>query len=262
MNARRKLLDEIHMTLFGATDEQAEFPIVYTNAILGHATLNPEDEGLDLQPLFDKIVDYLPAPAIEPDAPTQLLVSTLGYHDYNGRIAIGRLFAGTVRRAQEVARITTDGVIQPGKLAQVFVHQGLERIEVEEVEAGEIVAVTGLPEIFIGETIADPLEPKAPHFAAKAKNVIFLFMEGGPSQLDLFDPKPELQKWNGRALPESMAKNLDLAFIKPTAKIWPCPREFKQYGQCGTELTDWTPHLATCVDDICMVRSMYTEQIT
>src|SRR5262249_55617015 len=73
----------------------------------------------------------------------------------------------------------------------------------------------------------NPLEPKAPHFAARAKNVIFLFMEGGPSQLDLFDPKPELQKWNGHPLPESMAKNLDLAFIKPTAKIWPCPREFK-----------------------------------
>jgi len=114
--------------------------------------------------------------------------------------------------------------------------------------------VEGLPRV-------NPLEPKSPHFAARAKNVIFLFMEGGPSQLDLFDPKPELQKWGGHALPESMTKNLDLAFIKPTAKIWPCPREFKRYGQCGTELTDWTPHLATCVDDICMVRSMYTEQI-
>jgi GTP-binding protein len=145
----------------GATDEQAEFPIVYTNAILGHATLNPDDEGVDLQPLFDKIVGYLPAPTIEPDAPTQLLVSTLGYDDYKGRIAIGRLFAGKIRRAQEVMRIATDGALQPGKIAQVFVHQGLERLEVEEAEAGEIVAVTGLPEIFIGETIADPIEPKA-----------------------------------------------------------------------------------------------------
>jgi GTP-binding protein len=145
----------------GATDEQAEFPIVYTNAILGHATLNPDDEGVDLQPLFDKIVGYLPAPTIEPDAPTQLLVSTLGYDDYKGRIAIGRLFAGKIRRAQEVMRIAIDGALQPGKIAQVFVHQGLERLEVEEAEAGEIVAVTGLPEIFIGETIADPIEPKA-----------------------------------------------------------------------------------------------------
>ncbi len=145
----------------GATDEQAEFPIVYTNAILGTATLNPEDEGVDLQPLFDKIVHYLPAPSIEPDAPTQLLISTLGYDDYKGRIAIGRLFAGKICRAQEDVRIATDGTIAPGKIAQVFVHQGLERLEVEEAEAGEIVAVTGLPEIFIGETIADPIEPKA-----------------------------------------------------------------------------------------------------
>jgi GTP-binding protein len=145
----------------GATDEQAEFPIVYTNAILGSATLNPDDEGVDLQPLFDKIVGYLPAPVIEPDAPTQLLISTLGYDDYKGRIAIGRLVAGQVRRAQEVIRIAVDGTHSPGKIAQVFVHQGLERLEVEEADAGEIVAVTGLPEIFIGETIADPSEPKA-----------------------------------------------------------------------------------------------------
>jgi GTP-binding protein len=145
----------------GATDDQSEFPIVYTNAILGTATLNPEDEGIDLQPLFDKIVNYLPAPVIEPDVPTQLLISTLAYDDYKGRIAIGRLFAGKIRRAQEVVRIAVDGTIGPGKIAQVFVHQGLERLEVEEVDAGEIVAVTGLPEIFIGETIADPIEPKA-----------------------------------------------------------------------------------------------------
>jgi len=145
----------------GATDEQAEFPIVYTNAITGHATLIPDDEGVDLQPLFDKIVSYLPAPTIEPDAPTRLLVSTLGYDDYKGRIAIGRLFSGNIRRAQEVVRITVNGTISPGKIAQVFVHQGLERLEVEEAEAGEIVAVTGLPEIFIGETIADPIEPQA-----------------------------------------------------------------------------------------------------
>ena len=145
----------------GATDEQAEFPIVYTNAIAGHATLTPGDEGEDLQPLFDKIVSYLPAPRIAPHAPTQLLISTLAYDDYKGRIAIGRLSAGEVRPAQEVARITVDGKILPGKIAQVFVHQGLERIEVDAAEAGEIVAVTGLPEIFIGETIADPEDPRA-----------------------------------------------------------------------------------------------------
>ena len=110
---------------------------------------------------YDTILDYVPAPAIEPDKPAQLLVTSLAYDDYKGRIAIGRLSAGTIRRAQEVVRIAVDGTIEPEKIAQVFVHQGLERLEMEEVEAGEIVAVTGLPKIFIGETIADPIEPKA-----------------------------------------------------------------------------------------------------
>ena len=96
----------------GATDEQAEFPIVYTNAILGHATLSPDDEGVDLQPLFDKIVSYLPAPTIEPNAPMQLLVSALAYDDYKGRIAIGRLSAGKIQRAQEVVRIVRDELIE------------------------------------------------------------------------------------------------------------------------------------------------------
>ena len=105
----------------------------------------------------------------------------------------------------------------------------------------------------------NPLAPKAPHFAPKAKNVIFLFMEGGPSQIDLFDPKPALQKWHGKPLPESMTKDLQLAFIKPTAAVLGSPRAFKASGQCGTEFSDWLPHTASCADDICLVRSMYTE---
>jgi hypothetical protein len=107
--------------------------------------------------------------------------------------------------------------------------------------------------------IADPLAPKKPHFPATAKNVIFLFMEGAPSQMDLFDPKPELRKWHGKPLPPSMTKDLKLAFIKPTASILGSPREFKPYGQCGMELSDILPHTATCADDICLIRSMQSE---
>ncbi len=106
---------------------------------------------------------------------------------------------------------------------------------------------------------ADPLAPKPPHFPGKAKNVIFLFQEGAPSQLDLFDPKPELQKWAGKPLPLSMTKQLKLAFIKPTAAVLASPREFKKYGQCGMDFSDFLPHTATCADDICMVRSMFTD---
>jgi hypothetical protein len=105
----------------------------------------------------------------------------------------------------------------------------------------------------------DPLAPKKPHFEPKAKSVIFLFMEGAPSQLDLFDPKPALEKIHGQALPESLTKQLKLAFIKPSAAVLASPRKFERYGQCGMELSDYIPHIASCADDICLVRSMNTE---
>jgi hypothetical protein len=99
-----------------------------------------------------------------------------------------------------------------------------------------------------------------PHFEPTAKSVIFLFMEGGPSQVDLFDPKPALQKWNGQSLPESMREGLRFAFIKPTSKIWASNRPFRPHGQSGIEMSDWLPHLSKCADDLCVVRSMYSEQ--
>jgi hypothetical protein len=106
---------------------------------------------------------------------------------------------------------------------------------------------------------ANPLEAKPPHFEPRAKNVIFLFMAGGPSQVDLFDPKPEMTKWNGQPLPGSMLEGLRFAFIKPTSKVWASPRVFTRHGACGMEFCDWLPHLATRADDICMIRSMYSD---
>jgi hypothetical protein len=105
----------------------------------------------------------------------------------------------------------------------------------------------------------DPLAPKAPHFPGKAKNVIFMFMEGAPSQMDLFDPKPALAKMSGQPLPESLVKQTKLAFIKPNASVLASPRTFTPQGQCGMELSDYIPNIASCADDICLVRSMYTE---
>src|SRR5580692_8463046 len=107
-----------------------------------------------------------------------------------------------------------------------------------------------------GAPAASPLAPKPPMFAPKAKNVIFMFMEGGPSQLDLFDPKPELEKWNGKPLPASLTKDLQLAFIKPTAAVLASPRKFTPQGKSGMVLSDWLPHLGEVADDICLVRSM------
>ncbi len=105
----------------------------------------------------------------------------------------------------------------------------------------------------------NPLAPKKPHFPGKAKRVIYMFMEGGPSQMDLFDPKPALVKWNGNSLPESYTKDLKLAFIKPTAAVLGSPRVFTKHGQSGMELSDFIPHIAKQADNLCLVRSMHTE---
>src|ERR1051326_1963202 len=105
----------------------------------------------------------------------------------------------------------------------------------------------------------NPLAPKPPHFPPKAKNVIFMFMEGGPSQMDLFDPKPALQKWSGKPLPPSMTKGLRLAFTKPNAAVLASPRTFTPYGKSGIEFSDYIPHIGSCADDLCLVGSMFTD---
>ncbi len=111
------------------------------------------------------------------------------------------------------------------------------------------------------ESGSDPMAPRKPHFEPRAKNVIFLFQAGAPSQIDLFDPKPKLHEWNGKALPESLARDLQLAFIKPTAKVLASRREFRPAGQSGIELSEWLPHTATIADDICLVRSVHGEAV-
>ncbi len=168
-NARPDFVANATFDLFielGASDEQADFPIVHTNAITGCAVIphkgQPATEaGCDLEPLFDLILKTVPKPKVDRDAPAQLLITTLAYDDYKGRIAIGRLFAGTLSKNQEVIRITAAGEHKKGRIAILFTHQGLARVEVPTVAAGDIIAITGLDDIFIGETIADPKDPRA-----------------------------------------------------------------------------------------------------
>jgi GTP-binding protein len=145
----------------GASEEQAEFRVAYTNALTGQASLNPLQLEDSLEALFELIVHEIPAPIVDLDAPTQLLVTRTAYDDYKGKIIIGRVHAGKLRKAQNVVRIAADGTITPSKIAQLFIYQGLARVEVEEAEAGEIVALAGIPEIGIGDTIADPTNPVA-----------------------------------------------------------------------------------------------------
>jgi GTP-binding protein len=144
----------------GASDEQADFPIVYTNALTQQAGLTPA-LGPDYQPLFEAILRHIPAPRVDAAAPLQMLVTTLGYDDYKGTIAVGRLFAGRIAAGQPVARIDATGHVTPDRARYLYVHQGLQRVEVAAAEAGEIVAIAGLEEVGIGETIADPEQPIA-----------------------------------------------------------------------------------------------------
>lgn len=128
-------------------------------------------------------------------------------------------------------------------------------------EVGGGVGMLGLGHLLglEGRAATGPLAPKKPHFPPTAKNVIFMFMEGAPSQMDLFDPKPELQKISGQTLPESLTSQLRLAFIKKDAKVLASPRVFSKHGQSGIEFSDYIPNIATCADDMCLVRSMYTD---
>lgn len=107
----------------------------------------------------------------------------------------------------------------------------------------------------------DPTLPRDPHFPAKAKRIIYIYMEGGPSQMDLFDPKPELNRLHGQPLPTSKLENVRFAFLqKDTATLMGSPRTFSRYGECGMEMSDLLPNIGSCADDICLIRSMHTEQ--
>jgi GTP-binding protein len=144
----------------GATDEQADFPVIYAKATTGQAGTTP-DLGPDLQPLFDVILHHIPAPRVDPDAPLQLLVTTLGYDDYRGVTAVGRIFAGKIKAGQRLARLTADGEILSESARYLYQFQGLDKIEVDEASAGDIVSLAGLEGIAIGETLADPENPVA-----------------------------------------------------------------------------------------------------
>ncbi len=145
----------------GATEAQLDFPVVYAIALQGTATLDPNVPGTDLGILFQTIVDHLDAPTGDPESPLQLRATTLDYDDYKGRIAIGRVNAGVVKTGQNILVVNREGINVPGKIAQVFIYQGLNRTEVEQAEAGEIVAISGLPDVNIGETIASRENPVA-----------------------------------------------------------------------------------------------------
>jgi GTP-binding protein len=145
-----------------ADESQIDFPIVYCNAKAGRASLEPDPDGLepDLRPLFDLILEHIPAPAYEEGHPLQALVTNLDASPYVGRLALCRVLHGTIRRAQQVAWCRSDGTIERAKVTELYVTEALDRVEAEEAGPGEIIAVAGIPEVTIGETLADPTDPR------------------------------------------------------------------------------------------------------
>ena len=144
----------------GADDKQIDLPILYTVARDGQATLDPAVPGIDLKPLFRTLLDHVPPPMHDPTAPFQALVTNLDASPYLGRLAICRVHNGTVRRGQQVAWCRADGSIQQVKLAELYLTQALERVPAEEAGPGDIIAVAGIEEVTIGETLADANDPR------------------------------------------------------------------------------------------------------
>ena len=159
-----------------ATEDQIEFPVLYTSGRAGTATTDLGVPGTDLKPLFDAIVNKVPPPAGDPKAPLQMLVSNLDASDYLGRIAIGRIFNGRVALNAPVVVLKRDGSVQQVKVTKLFSFDGLKRIEIGEAAAGDIICLAGIEDINIGETIADPEHPHAlPAIAIDEPTVSMVF---------------------------------------------------------------------------------------
>jgi GTP-binding protein len=154
----QEVLNEIYDLFIDldATEEQLDFAVLYTNARSGQASIDPDVTGENLSPLFEAIVDHVPPPRGNPDDPLQILVANLDSSDYLGRIAVGRVFNGRVRIGDLVAVCKLDANVQETKVTKLMAFDGLKRVDVEEASAGDIVCIAGIPDITIGETIADP----------------------------------------------------------------------------------------------------------
>jgi len=162
---------ELFMDL-GADAAQIEFPVVYTNARLGTATRDPAVPGSDLRPLFDLLIELTPPPTFTPGHPLQLLVTNLSANEYVGRMAVGRIWNGSIRLGQRLVVVradeaSIDGSVEPGRttvlsgtVTSLQTAHGIERIEIAEATAGDIVSVAGLPDVTIGDTLTDPADPR------------------------------------------------------------------------------------------------------
>ena len=157
-----EVVDEVYELFLDleADESQIDFPIVYTNAKAGTATMALDQPGTDLQPLIDLLVEHIPAPQYEEGAPLQAHVTNLDASPYVGRIAICRVHQGTIRKGETIAWCRSDGTIERVRVTELYITEALERVGADEASAGDIISVAGIPEITIGDTLADPETPR------------------------------------------------------------------------------------------------------
>jgi GTP-binding protein len=157
-----EVVDEVYELFLDldAAEDQIEFPIVYCNARAGHAGLTPDTLANDLEPLFEMLLERIPAPEYEDDHPLQAHVTNLDASPYVGRLALCRVHHGTIRKGQQVAWCRANGEVERVKVTELYVTEALDRVETAEAGPGELIAVAGIPEVTIGETLADPDDPR------------------------------------------------------------------------------------------------------
>ena len=163
-NARPHEVADMTFDLFcelNAVDEQLDFPIVFASAKNGITTLDPEEEGKDMKPLLDTILHRVLPPVADPEKPFQMLITMLDYDSYVGRIAIGRIFHGKIKSKEPIALVKIDGTIKQGRVTKILKYKGMEKIEADSAQAGDIVSIAGIDDVKVGETLASIKDPQA-----------------------------------------------------------------------------------------------------
>ena len=183
----KEVVDEVLELLLdlGASDEQIDCPFVYASARAGVASYEPDTEGKDMTPLLDTILDYIPAPEGDPEAPTQLLVSTIDYNEFVGRIGVGKVSNGSIKVNQQVVLCNhhdTSKLIKT-KISKLYEFDGLKRVEVDSAEFGSVVAISGIPEIHIGDTVCSPEKVEAIPFQKISEPTIAMYFMVNDSPL-------------------------------------------------------------------------------
>ena len=178
-----RVVDEVFdlLVALDANDEQLEFPVLYAAARDGYAKWNLEDENRDLTPLFEAIIEHVPYPSGSSEAPAQAQVFTLDYDNFVGRIGVARIFNGVIKKGDELLLIKADGEKSKSRISKLIGFKGLDRIEIDEAEAGDIVAIAGFNDIDVGDTLADPANPVALdplHIEEPTLSVIFSVNDG------------------------------------------------------------------------------------